>query len=295
MVVVPSLELKSQLTQSLSNIFGAANVGKGKPIWVANVDSLDTGKPAAGYGAVIIDEFHHAAATTYRKLNTKAWAGVYHRWGLTATPFRSQDHERLLLEGVLSRVIYKVSYADAVAKGYIVPLEAYYIEVTKKNTEAHTWQQVYKELIVDNEVRNKLILDLLHTLSEAGKSTLCLVKEINHGEKLFPFPFIHGVGELRSEILKDFNSTSTKVVVGTTGVLGEGVDTKACEYVIIAGLGKSRNSIMQMVGRGFRIYSGKESCKVILVLDKSHKFTKSHFKEQCKILLEEYNVIPIKI
>jgi superfamily II DNA or RNA helicase len=52
---------------------------------------------------------------------------------------------------------------------------------------------------------------------------------------------------------------------------------------------------MQQCGRGFRRYEDKESCKIILIKDSSHKWTKQHFKAQCKILEEEYGVIPLKI
>lgn len=295
LIVVPSLEIKRQLNASLSEIFGSKNVGPGKMICVANVDSLDPKEEATGYDAVIIDEFHHSGAETYRLLNKHAWTKVYYKFGLTATPFRSQDHEKLLLESVLSNVIYEIRYQDAVAKGYIVPLEAYYIEVPKKNTDGYTWQEVYKDLVVNNEPRNKIIYNLLSSLNAEGRSTLCLVKEIAHGELLYPFRYSYGADQDSKKYIKEFNARHINVLVGTTGVLGEGVDTKPCEYVIIAGLGKSRNAFMQQVGRAFRRYPGKESGKVIIFLDKSHKWTRAHFREQCKILKEEYNIIPVKL
>lgn len=297
LIVVPSLNLKEQLTSGLAEAFGAKTVGGlGYPIAVENVDALDP-LERVKYDCVIIDEFHHSGAKTYRKLNTKAWAGVYYKLGLTATPFRSQDHERLLLESVLSEVIYRVDYQTAVSKGYIVPMEAYYYELPKQATEAHTWAQVYKELVVNNAERNALISDILINLKESGASTLCLVKEIEHGkaiEDLSQTPFANGMDGNSEPLIKNFNRGG-QCLTGTTGVLGEGVDTKPAEFIIIAGLGKSKNAFMQQVGRGFRRYKNKSSCKIILFLDRSHKFTLRHFKEQVKILKEEYGVIPVKL
>lgn len=295
LIVVPSLEIKSQMTKMLMSIFGKNKVGPGKGITVSNVDSLDEDTPLVGYDCVIIDEFHHSGAATYRSLNKKAWNDVYYKFGLTATPFRSQDHERLLLEGVLSKVIYRLNYKDAVDRGYIVPMEAYYYQLPKQPVEGFTWGQVYKELVVQNTARNEIIARLLGALLESNISALCLVKEIAHGEELSSFPFANGQDEGSKDLIAAFNSGKTPVLVGTVGILSEGVDTKPCEYVILAGLGKAKNSLMQAFGRGFRKYPGKVSCKVILFNDLSHKWTRAHFREQVKILKEEYDVVPVKI
>lgn len=298
LVVVPSLELKRQLSKSLAEAFGSSIVGEGLPIWVENVDALDTKTCITGYDCVIIDEFHHSGAATYRKLNKKAWSKVYFKIGLTATPHRSRDTERLLLESVLSKVIYRIDYQTAVRKDYIVPMEAYHYELPKTPYEGYTWAEVYKELVVNNSSRNGIISSLMRSLIEAKIPTLCLVKEISHGEvisELSGAPFANGLNEDTPNLIKAFNRGKIPCLIGTTGILGEGVDTKPAEFIIVAGLGKSRNSLMQQFGRGFRKYPNKGSCKVILFHDRSHKWTKEHFKTQVKILLEEYNIESVRL
>lgn len=304
LVVVPTLELKRQLTESLSKIFGSDNVGSlGSLVAVENVAALDPKVKLKDYDMVVIDEFHHSGAKTYRKLNQKAWTGVYYRIGLTATPFRSKDEERLLLESVLSEVIYDIDYQTAVKKGYIVPMEAYYYDLPLKEVEGNptAWASVYSELIVSHEDRNKHIAELLEHLGRQGRSTLCLVKEIQHGRNIIEetawknFPFANGQDSEAQGFIKQFNQGRCKILLGTTGVLGEGVDTKPCEYVVIAGLGKSKNQFMQQVGRGFRTYPGKTSCKVIIFRDASHKWPLEHFKAQCKYLKEAYGVVPVRL
>ncbi len=301
LVVVPSLELKRQLTESLVKAFGEKYVGSKKDnrlITVENIDSLPV-KKKADYDCVIIDEFHHSGAKTYRQLNKYAWTGVYYRFGLTATPFRSNDNERLLLESVLSKIIYRISYQTAVTKGYIVPMEAYYIEIPKMEVEGETWPRVYSELVVNHSGRNLTLGRILDQLGKSGVSTICLVKEIRHGQNIQQYSdeayFINGQDEESRQHLGQFNSREIFPLIGTAGILGEGVDTKPCEWVIHAGLGKSKNAFMQGCGRAFRIYPGKETCKIILIKDPSHKWTKSHFAAQVKTLREEYNVKPIKL
>lgn len=298
LIVVPSLELRSQLTESMVRWFGKGKVGKGKDIWIENVQALDPGSPVIGYDCVIVDEFHHSGAKTYRKLNVKAWNGIYYRFGLSATPFRNSDDERLLLESVLSQVVYRIDYKKASDNGYIVPVEGYYFELPKQETDAHTWAQVYSELVVKNDRRNITISGLLKDLRDADKFCLCLVKEIAHGEELSAMtgvPFVNGQDGTTREYIEKFNSGEIKVLIGTTGVIGEGVDSRPCEYVVIAGLGKAKSAFMQQVGRALRRYGDKQSAKIIIVCDKSHKFTLKHFKEQCKILRDEYGVTAIKL
>lgn len=296
LVVVPSLELKRQLTESLTATFGRKAVGElGKPIAVMNIQSLDPKAPLKGYPCVIIDEYHHSAAKSYLQLNKYAWNDVYYRFGFTATPYRSQDEEQALLESILSEVIYVVPYQTAVERGYIVPLEAYYVELPKTPVTGQTWAQVYKELVVNNLPRNDVIQDILISLKDVRKSILCLVKEVAHGEKFEHLaPYAHGENEATADLISTFNLGS-RALIATTGVCGEGVDTKPCEYVILAGLGKSRPALMQAFGRCFRTYPGKTSGKIILFKDNSHKWTKAHFKEQRKVLLDEYGVIPAKL
>lgn len=298
LIVVPTLELKKQLTEFLQQAFCCSYVGGlGNLIAVENIDALDSDKEV-DYDCLIIDEFHHSAAKTYRKLNKSAWKNIYYRFGLTATPFRSNDEERLLLESVLSKVIYRVSYNTCVDKGYIVPVEAYYYELPKVSVEGVRWATVYKELVTARNDRNRLIGRILSIIRHSQKSALCLVKEVAHGKELKTMtgvPLCHGEDEASRRYLKDFALGKLGCLISTTGMAGEGVDTRACEYVIIAGLGKSKNAFMQQVGRGFRLFPGKESCKVILFKDPSHKWTRAHFNAQCKYLLDEYGIKPVKL
>lgn len=295
LVVVPSLEIKKQLEASIATALGHKRL----PSWitVANIDSKKL-KAKVDYDCLIIDEGHHVAAKTYQDLNKTVWTDIYYRFYLTATAFRNDPEETLLFEGIVGNVIFDLPYRVAVAKGYVVPVEAYYIEAPKVETSAYTYAQVYNELVVNNVKRNMQLEELIANFKYAEKSTLVLVREVAHGEilsKLTSTPFVNGRDEDSRDYIDLFNRKEIPVLIGTTGIMGEGVDSKACEYVIIAGLGKAKSQFMQAIGRCVRTYPGKESGKVIIVLDKSHKFTRRHFREQCKIILDEYGVKPIKL
>ena len=108
-------------------------------------------------------------------------------------------------------------------------------------------------------------------------------------------PFANGQVEETRYYITLFNEKELPCLIGTTGILGEGVDTKPCEYVIVAGLGKAKSAFMQQIGRGVRVYPGKESCKIVIFRDTSHKFTLRHYREQCKVLKEEFGIVPLKL
>lgn len=297
LIVVPTVNLREQLTESFRQWFGQRTVGRFGQAMIAieNVDALDPKIPA-NVDLLIIDEYHSSAAKTYQLLNKYSWNNIYYRIGQTATPYRNKEEETMLLRSIVSKEIHKILYQDAVSKGYIVPMEAYYIEVPTTTCDSNSWPQVYSQLVTMHSTRNAMIISLLNQL--VGKSTLCLVKEIGHGKQLScgaNVPFATGEDGNSQVLLRYFNSKASSSLIGTTGVMGMGVDTKPAEYVIIAGLGKSKPAFQQQVGRGFRVYPDKYSCKIILFRDKSHKFTLSHFKAQCKILLDEYGITPIKL
>jgi superfamily II DNA or RNA helicase len=294
LVVVPNLGLKEQLQSTFKAIFGSL-----KNITVENIDSPRL-KDAKDYDLLIVDEAHHSAAKTYRDLNKTAWQKIYHRAFFTATPFRSRDAETILMECLTGEVVYRLNYATAVEKKFICPIEVYYYDLPQQKMKGNSksWPAVYSELIVKNDVRNRLIAHLLKTLHSQLQSTLCLVKEIAHGEALSEFTgaaFAHGEAEDCRQLIDWFANGNLTALIGTTGVVGEGVDSRAAEWIILAAGGKSRNQLLQNIGRGVRRFGDKESAKIILFRDRSNKFLLDHFNAQVKAIRDEYAVEPIPL
>lgn len=315
LVVVPSLNLKQQLTDDLRGIFGKKSVGplRDKPlIAVENVDALNKDKELVGYHSVIIDEYHHAASTGYLKLNINTWNSVYHRIGVTATPFRSKSEERLLLESILAEIVYKVTYKKAVEKGYVCPLEAYWVEIPevkpakgRKKTSYTSYHKAYSDLITNNEAFHEIVASIGSRLQQDGTPTLILTKQVAHGAAIqelmgVDIPFVKGENEDNSALIRDFNSLETPVIIGTEGCLGEGVDSKSCEYILDAGGGKAKSRFMQKVGRALRrfkhpIRGDKPSGKLIMFRYRHNKWLESHFNDCVKHLKDEYGIVPTEL
>lgn len=291
--IVPNLTLRDQLRETFLQAFGSLD-----NIDVENIDSPKLKSPG-NYGQLLLDETHHAAATTYRTLNKSCWQNIYHRYFFSGTFFRSADEESLLLEGIAGTPCFKFGYPEAVKAGAITPIEAYYYTVPKQEMRGNesSYQAVYSELVVNNEPKNLLIASLLGRAHKSGVSSLCLVKEIRHGEilaELTGFPFANG-RDGSKDLIRTFNSGEVKTLIATTGVCAEGVDTKLAEYLFLAAGGKAKVQFMQMVGRVLRPAGGKASGKVVLFKDTSHKYLSKHFNQCVKYLMDEYAVKPTQL
>lgn len=285
LVIVPSLEIKKQLSSTLKRLSN---------VTIENIDSKALNS-LTGFDCLIIDEAHHVAARTYQKLNKTAWKGIYYRFMLTATPFRNQDEETLLFEGIAGQVIYRQTYQEAVEAKSIVPIEGYYLDVPPSNLKGEPYPYAYKHGVVNNETRNLMISKLLLTIP---KPTLCLVKEVLHGQTLSEMsgiPFVSGQDDESKDYIRQFNEGEITHLIGTQQVLGEGIDTRPAEFIIVASLTKAKSQLMQICGRGVRNYPGKESASIILFKDKSNSYLLKHYQAQCKVMKTEYGVIPLKL
>lgn len=288
LVIVPTLEIKAQLTESLNTLLVDTNT--------IRVENIANPKLATltDFDCLIIDEAHHAASSTYKRLNKTAWSKIYYRYFFTATPFRSDESENILFRSIAGQVAYELTYKEALKHKYIVPVEAYTLEVPAMVGDTYNWKETYSHFVVNNAPANRAISEVLKTLDSEGASTLCLVKEVAHGKtlsELTGLTFTSGQDDEVKQKISDFNSGKIKVLIGTEGILGEGIDTKPCEYVVIAGMGKAKGAFLQKVGRCVRNYAGKTSGKVILVKNKQRILLR-HYAAQVKILKEYYGVKP---
>jgi superfamily II DNA or RNA helicase len=173
----------------------------------------------------------------------------------------------------------------------------------KDTKTSSDYAKSYSKDVVQNVEFNRMVSNLIKNLIDANIPTLCLTKQVTHGVTLqdmlmedgYHVPFAEGKSETKSADIAAFNACEVTGLVGTTGVLGEGVDTKPCEYVLLAGGGKSKNQFMQNCGRAFRRFQGKESGKIVLFKNPNNKWLLDHFNQCLKYLEEEYGVIAQKL
>jgi len=160
-----------------------------------------------------------------------------------------------------------------------------------------TWHWVYKNGIVENETRNKLIVDAAYELRGRGHKTTILVVSIAHGcsllkqlhSKGLTAAFTKGNDEVLvytgkkikshkdagERIRDDFLAGDIDVLIGSV-VIDEAIDLPGMSALILAGGMKSPIRAVQRVGRAIRTSEGKEEAIIIDFMDNQHYFLKNH-------------------
>lgn len=286
LIITPSKAISEMMFDTMVDFFGKGKVEKltsktkvtKKPIGICNIQGLIKVPPSAikQFHVVVIDEFHHSAATTYQEVNERLLNDTYFRIGLTATNFRN-DGADLGLEAVLSEVLYEYTVKQAFDDGFLVRPKFHILPLAFPTKGKY--QEVYKEGIVENSQRNQAIAEI--AIEHKKDSVIVLVQQIEHGEVLKTLipdsVFINGQEKdtVRQKAMEDFRKGKLKCLIGTS-VIGEGVDLPIANVLIMAGGGKARSGIIQNVGRVLRLYPGKDTALIYDFTDQDGSFLEEH-------------------
>ncbi len=298
LIITPGKGISDLMMDTLTEYFGKGKVEKlttktpelKKPINVVNIQALIKMDPKifAEIDAVFVDEFHHAAASTYQEVNIKHLKNVYYRIGLTATNFRN-DGSDIALESVLSKELYRYEIQQAFKDGFLVEPEFIFIE--NESGAGDSYQDEYKRFLVQNDDRNEIIAEIAE--GHKDDSVLILIQQIEHGERLNELipdsVFLHGKvkdGD-RKKIMDDYRKGRLKCLIGTS-VIGEGVDLPIANVLVMAGGGKAKSQIMQNIGRVLRIFLGKTKALVYDFADEGSNWLSEHSFMREEIYNEEY-------
>ena len=161
-------------------------------------------------------------------------------------------------------------------------------------SKSDTYPTVYKDYIINNDIRNDLIIEGAQKLVELGYPTLVLYQRLSHGKRLFtdlkdhlPCMLLSGKDSAKQrDIVKtQLESGEINCIVAST-IFDIGVDLPSLSGLIIAGGGKSSVRALQRIGRVIRKYPGKKHAAIIDFLDQA-KFLKSHSEARYRIYASE--------
>lgn len=230
--------------------------------------------PKDYFKTIVIDEAHHAAAPSYRRIvdyfNSDFLLGV------TATPQRS-DSTRLI--DVFEEIVYYKSIQDLIQDGWLSPLVGFRVktntDISKVEITNGDYSQGQLEDAIDNPERNAHIVASYNNLAPSKKA-IVFASGVRHAEHLSLSFRQAGVktavivgttpASERTDILTKFSTGEIKVIVNV-GVLTEGFDEPSVEAIILAKPTRSALLYTQIVGRGTRIHPGKEHCIIIDIAD----------------------------
>lgn len=219
------------------------------------------------YDAIIVDEAHHILSPTYQRV-IEYFSGAK-LLGVTATPDRGDKKN---LGKVFESIAYEYSLHEAIQSGYLsrinavtIPLE---INLNNIGVQAGDFKagdlddalMPYMESIADEMLtycKDRKTIVFLPLIATSQKMTELL------NQRGFRAAEINGMSKDRKEVLADFHNDKYNIICNSM-LLTEGFDEPSVDCIVCLRPTKVRALYCQIVGRGTRLFEGKDN---LLVLD----------------------------
>ncbi|MGD0537021.1 MAG: DEAD/DEAH box helicase family protein [Verrucomicrobiota bacterium] len=220
---------------------------------------------------MIVDEFHHAAAASYRRaIETLAPKFLL---GLTATPFRGDRQDVLALCNNNAVVCYELR--QGIECGVLCPYHYFgcfddidYSNI-HHNGQRYDINDLERALIIPE--RDAAIIAKWREKAD-GKATLAFCCSHLHADRVAESFRSKGIPaeiylcstdrDARAVLREKLRRGSLKVLC-VVDVLNEGVDLPFVECLLFLRPTESKRVFFQQLGRGLRRFVGKEHCAVI--------------------------------
>ena len=216
------------------------------------------------FDTVIVDEAHHAISPSYQTvLGQFPEAKVL---GVTATPDRG---DKKSLARYFDGIAYEYKLKNAVSDGYLVPIiaktEPLEIDMTEVKISMGDFEvgsiaeslepylpKIAEAIRLDASARKTVVFCPLISIAQELAGMIPGAREVN------------GASENRKKTLEWFDKAGPGAVLCNAMLLTEGWDCPSCDCVVVLRPTKVRSLYAQMIGRGTRLFPGKEN---LLILD----------------------------
>ena len=166
-------------------IIGQGKTKIGKQITIATIQSLQKQieQIQNQFGTILVDECHHIPAETFR--NTIDKLNTFYLYGLTATPFRKYNDDKLIfaflgeiISEITSNEIENFQHAQIIVRNTNLDVPF--------NSKTDNFETLSKILVHDSE-RNKLILNDINKEIQKGKRIVIITERKEHIDTLYIF------------------------------------------------------------------------------------------------------------
>lgn len=232
------------------------------------------------FSYLVVDEAHHAAADTYQKI--LAYFHPAFTLGLTATPERTDDNRAIL--DIFKNTAHKLDIQTAVEIGELVPIRCIRIHTNIDLTRVRFNSVQYNIRDLESKIyvpeRNRLIVDTwLQYVRD--KRTVVFCASVRHAEQIAELFRQAGVsaaavsGGMKPAERREFQDRFVRreiLVLCACDLLNEGWDCPEIEVLFMARPTMSRVLYTQQLGRGMRLFPGKESLMVFDFVDNASQY-----------------------
>ncbi|KAF2744408.1 P-loop containing nucleoside triphosphate hydrolase protein [Sporormia fimetaria CBS 119925] len=257
-------------------------------ITVASIQSIMSGDrlakfDPARYKLVLVDEAHHIVSAQYLELlqhfglrHPADWTEVSAPAlvGVSATFSRFDGRK---LGAVIDHIVYHRDYVDMIEENWLSDVLFTTVQISADLTKVRSGANgdfasaALSKAINTNET-NEIVVQSYLAKAKDRKSTLVFCVDLNHVSGLTATFRRHGIEahfvtgdtpkRLRSARVDAFRAGKYPVLLNC-GVFTEGTDIPNIDCVLLARPTKSRNLLIQMIGRGMRLHAGKQNCHII--------------------------------
>ena len=227
---------------------------------------------------IIIDECHHAAADSYKKIID--YFEPEFLLGLTATPERMDNQDVYELFG--NNVPYELRLRDALVNDLIVPFKYYGIRDDQVDFSKENERRMISQFVTEEHCEFVVEHIEKHRVPNQKLKALAFCKTVSHAkmmaEALEPFyktAYLTGKNDTgeRVRAYEDLQSDreGTLEVLCAVDILNEGVDIPGVNMVLFLRPTESSTIFIQQLGRGLRKYDNKNYVPVVDFIGNNYK------------------------
>ncbi|MCR5587028.1 MAG: DUF3427 domain-containing protein [Lachnospiraceae bacterium] len=227
---------------------------------------------------IIIDECHHAAADSYKKIIS--YFEPEFLLGLTATPERMDNQDVYELFG--NNVPYELRLRDALVNDLIVPFKYYGIRDTQVDFSKENERRMISQFATDEHC--EFIVEQINKFRIPNQKlkALAFCKTVSHARimseilgEYYKTAFLTGKNDT-GERIKAFedlqnDTEGTLEILCAVDILNEGVDIPGVNMVLFLRPTESSTIFIQQLGRGLRKYNNKTFVPVIDFIGNNYK------------------------
>ncbi|MFW5871260.1 MAG: DEAD/DEAH box helicase [Verrucomicrobiota bacterium] len=219
--------------------------------------------PKDEFDTIILDEAHHAAAKQYRKVLD--YFQPDQLVGVTATPNRADGAG---LDSVFDEIVFERDILWAIENEWLCKVRCYRVNIgyDLRSVASRMGDFAQKQLedACNITSANKAIAQAYHELAQGP--TMIFAVTVAHAEaiaKEIPGAVaLSGKSKDRAEALTAFQRGDVPCLVNCQ-LFTEGTDLPCIESLLITRPTQSLSLYTQIVGRGLRLYPGKERLRLI--------------------------------
>ena len=257
------------------------------------------------FDLIVIDEFHHAVATTYTRILQHFEPKFL--LGITATPDRLDNKDVFALcDG---NVAMEIHFLDAIAKNWLSGFEYYGVKDEIDYSQIRWLGKQYDELELSVQQMQQSVAQNIYEnwLRLKQSRTIGFCSSVRQATFLANYFKEQGVN---AEVLTGSNSRADRKmireqliageidIIFTVDLFNEGVDIPTVDTLLFVRPTESIAIFTQQIGRGLRLADGKDKCVIIDFIgnyrnaDRKLRVFYPELLKGERLVLQEEHIIP---